>query len=110
MKFHPSVTIHFGASTWEATVDGVHYDFRKMNYDQKKLWYGTFMDAVRVKYGKPQPKRRVSERRPRSSRLSVLSLAPTQGKYPSVSGASSDDPRWLRLPDDPLHARHRHKE
>ena len=52
-----SVVIHMGATGWEATVNGQHFDFRAMNYEQKKLWYGTFMDSVRALYG-PKNKRR----------------------------------------------------
>lgn len=43
-----SVVIHMGATGWEATVNGRRTDFRSMTYDQKKLWYGTFMDSVRA--------------------------------------------------------------
>lgn len=41
-----------GATRWDAEVQGVQYDFRKMNYEQKKQWYGLFMDGVRALYGR----------------------------------------------------------
>ncbi len=60
MKQQYSVVIRMGAPAWEATVNGVRYDFRKMTYDQKKLWYGAFMDGVRAihRRGKRPSKRR----------------------------------------------------
>lgn len=54
-----------GATGWEATVNGQHFDFRSMTYDQKKLWYGTFMDSVRALYG-----RKADRRPPRYGRRS----------------------------------------
>lgn len=55
-----SVTIHIGAARWGATVetnDGpVHYDFSKMNRDQRNKWYGTFMGTVRRVYGRNKGK------------------------------------------------------
>lgn len=61
-----SVVIRMGASGWTAKVNGAEFDFRKMNYEQKKAWYGAFMDGVRVIYGPKQFDRR--SRRPRRSR------------------------------------------
>lgn len=48
MKQQFSVTIRMGAPYWDATIKGQRFDFRTMSYDQKKLWYGAFMDGVRT--------------------------------------------------------------
>lgn len=57
MKTKHSVVIRMGAPAWDATVNGARFDFRAMTYDQKKLWYGAFMDSVRALYGKGKGKR-----------------------------------------------------
>ena len=58
MKQKYSVVIRMGAPAWDASVNGVRFDFRGMDYEQKKLWYGTFMDSVRALYGRGKGKRR----------------------------------------------------
>ena len=43
-----SLTIRMGAAHWDARLaTGEHFDFRKMNYDQRRMWYGAFMSSVR---------------------------------------------------------------
>lgn len=36
-----------GAANWDATVNGVRYDFRSMTTPERKGWYGKFMGSVR---------------------------------------------------------------
>lgn len=43
-----SITIRMGAAAWDATLaDGTRFDFREMTTEQRKAWYGVFMDTVR---------------------------------------------------------------
>ncbi len=58
-----SVVIRMGAAGWTAEVNGDEYDFRKMTYDQKKTWYGAFMDGVRALYGRKTDRRPPRHRR-----------------------------------------------
>lgn len=50
-----TITIRLGAAAWDATLaDGTHWDFRAMDTNQRKQWYGAFMDSVRAFYRKPR--------------------------------------------------------
>lgn len=58
-----SLVIRMGAAHWDArimkgrSVEAAS-DFREMDRDQRRVWYRTFMDSVRAKFGKPEPRRR----------------------------------------------------
>jgi hypothetical protein len=63
-----SLVIRMGAPHWDATLHSqgtaTHFDFRLMNTDQRKAWYGAFMDTVRRHYpGKRARMRRRGGRR-----------------------------------------------
>lgn len=49
MKNNYSLRIRMGAGNWDATLlaTGQRFNFREMNYEQKKRWYGAFMSSVR---------------------------------------------------------------
>lgn len=59
-----SLIIRMGAPHWDATLttpDGVtRFNFRTMTTDQRKAWYGAFMDSVRKVY--PGRRRRAQRR------------------------------------------------
>lgn len=58
-----SITIRMGATAWDATLDdGTRFDFRQMTTEQRKEWYGVFMDTVRSLH------REATRRRPRRSK------------------------------------------
>lgn len=63
-----SMTIRMGAAHWDATIHTTTpptvFNFRKMDRDQRRLWYRHFMDSVRSVYGKGGTQRR----RPRRSK------------------------------------------
>lgn len=63
----PSLTIRMGAAHWDATLaSGEHFNFRKMDYDARRKWYGAFMGSVRRMLGvteQQQPRRRSKARR-----------------------------------------------
>lgn len=49
-----SLTIRMGAAHWDATLHTTEpptiFNFRQMNTDQRKHWYGAFMDSIRKVY------------------------------------------------------------
>lgn len=64
-----SMTIRMGAAHWDATIHNAQgpdtvFEFRKMNRDERRVWYRMFMDGVRAVYGKgnDRPPRRSKAR------------------------------------------------
>lgn len=75
-----TMTIRMGAAHWDATIRPsaatnvlpIHFDFRKMTRDERRVWYRTFMDSVRAVYGKgPEQRRRPRRSKARSRRRGV---------------------------------------
>lgn len=52
-----TLVIRMGAAHWDATLltTGDRFDFRKMDRDARRKWYGVFMSSVRKMYRKAAP-------------------------------------------------------